>query len=164
MIKIKTPVIGYNGIDCGVRFENGIGVAEDLSEHVINWFKDQGYTVEETDEPIEKEPEATPEVENTDNGEAGDDVPEDNDAGEPEVPEAGEKSKAELLEEAKALGIENIRSKATKAEIEDLINDKKIELEALESNGDSNEDPEAGKEEETPEAGEVGDEDPEKGE
>ena len=55
MIKIKTPVIGYNGIDCGVRFENGIGVAEDLSEHVINWFKDQGYTVEETDEPKAKE-------------------------------------------------------------------------------------------------------------
>lgn len=157
MIKIKTPVIGYNGIDCGVRFENGIGVAEDLSEHVINWFKDQGYTVEETDEPIEKEPEATPEVENTDNGEAGDDVPEDNDAGEPEVPEAGEeKSKAELLEEAKALGIENIRSKATKDEIIQLINDKKVELEALADNGNSDN--------ENPEAGEAGDDVPEKGE
>lgn len=157
MIKISTPVPGYNGIDCGVRFENGIGVAEDLSEHVINWFKDQGYTVEETDEPKVKEPEATPETDNTDNGEAGDNVPEDNNAGEPEVPETGEdKTRAELLEEAKALGIENIRSKATKAEIEDLINDKKIELEALAGDGNSDN--------ENPEAGEAGDEDPEKGE
>lgn len=173
MIKIKTPVIGYNGIDCGVRFENGIGVAEDLSEHVINWFKDQGYTVEETDEPKAKEPETTPETDNIDNGEAGDDVPEDNNAGIPEVPETGdEKSKAELLEEAKALGIENIRSKATKAEIEKLIADKKEELEALgnadpetsnpeagEENGDSNETPEA-----NPEAGEQGNEDSKGGE
>ena len=157
MIKIKTPVIGYNGIDCGVRFENGIGVAEDLSEHVINWFKDQGYTVEETDEPKAKEPETTPETDNTDNGEAGYDVPEDNNAGIPEVPETGEdKTRAELLEEAKALGIENIRSKATKGEIEQLINDKKIELEALADNGNSDN--------ENPKAGETGDEDPEKGE
>lgn len=154
MIKIKTPVIGYNGIDCGVRFENGIGVAEDLSEHVINWFKDQGYTVEETDEPKAKEPETAPKADNTDNG---DEDPENNDAGEPEVPEAGEeKSKAELLEEAKALGIENIRSKATKDEIIQLINDKKVELEALADNGNSDN--------ENPKAGEAGDEDPEKGE
>ena len=61
-----------------------------------------------------------------------------------------------MLEEAKALGIENIRSKATKAEIEDLINDKKIELEALAGDGNSDN--------ENPEAGEAGDEDPEKGE
>ena len=163
MIKIKTPVPGYNGIDCGVRFENGEATVETLLPHVESYFRVHGYIVESDEvEEVEVIEEETPEADNTDNGESN--PGENNDAGEPEVPEAGEKSKAELLEEAKALGIENIRSKATKAEIEELINDKKIELEALESNGDSNEDPEAGKEEETPEAGEVGDEDPEKGE
>ncbi len=156
MIKIKTPVPGYNGIDCGVRFENGEATVESLLPHVLAWFKTQGYTVEE-DEVQEEVPvieESTPEADNTDNG---DEDPENNDAGESEEPEAGEeKTKAELLEEAKALGIENIRSKATKDEIIQLINDKKVELEALADNGNSDN--------ENPEAGEAGDEDPEKGE
>lgn len=160
MIKIKTPVIGYNGIDCGVRFENGEATVETLLPHVLAYFRVHGYIVEEDEVQVVEE--ETPEADNTDNGESNPE--ENNDAGEPEVPEAGEKTKAELLEEAKALGIENIRSKATKDEIQELINDKKIELEALAGNGDSNEDPEAGNEEETPEAGEAGDEDPEKGE
>lgn len=147
MIKISTPVQGYNGIDCGVRFENGFAEVETLSEHVINWFKDHGYTVE--GEPtVEANPEA---------GENSGEQP---------------KTKAQLIEEAKELGIENIKSKATIAEIEKLIADKKEELEALgnadpetsnpedgEENGDSNETPEA-----NPEAGEQGNEDSKGGE
>lgn len=156
MIKIKTPVIGYNGIDCGVRFENGEATVETLLPHVLAYFRVHGYIVEEDEvQVVQVVEEETPEADNTDNGESNPE--ENNDAGEPEVPEAGEeKSKAELLEEAKALGIENIRSKATKDEIIQLINDKKVELEALADNGNSDN--------ENPEAGEAGDEDPEKGE
>ena len=156
MIKIKTPVIGYNGIDCGVRFENGEATVETLLPHVLAYFRVHGYRVEEDEvQVVQVVEEETPEADNTDNGESNPE--ENNDAGEPEVPEAGEeKSKAELLEEAKALGIENIRSKATKDEIIQLINDKKVELEALADNGNSDN--------ENPEAGEAGDEDPEKGE
>ena len=65
-----------------------------------------------------------------------------------------DKTKAELLEEAKALGIENIRSKATKDEIEKLIADKKVELEVLESNDSDKEDPKTGEENEDLEGGE----------
>ncbi|MBR4693992.1 MAG: hypothetical protein IKP07_04200 [Bacilli bacterium] len=156
MIKIKTPVIGYNGIDCGVRFENGEATVETLLPHVLAYFRVHGYIVEEDEvQEVQVVEEETPEADNTDNGESNPE--ENNDAGEPEVPETGEeKSKAELLEEAKALGIENIRSKATKDEIIQLINDKKVELEALADNGNSDN--------ENPEAGEAGDEDPEKGE
>ena len=141
MIKISTPVQGYNGIDCGVRFENGFAEVETLSEHVINWFKDHGYTVE--GEPtVEANPEA---------GENSGEQP---------------KTKAQLIEEAKELGIENIKSKATNAEIEKLIADKKAELEALENNDGNPEsgNPETGAPAGNPESGELGNEDPEKGE
>ena len=141
MIKISTPVQGYNGIDCGVRFENGFAEVETLSEHVINWFKDHGYTVE--GEPtVEANPEA---------GENSGEQP---------------KTKAQLIEEAKELGIENIKSKATNAEIEKLIADKKAELEALENNDGNPKsgNPETGAPAGNPESGELGNEDPEKGE
>lgn len=136
MIKISTPVPGYNGIDCGIRFENGLGIVEKLPKHIIEWFRVQGYIVEE-DEVVVEAPvvinESNKEPENDNNENVGGNKDED-----PKNEESdNEKTKAELLEEAKVLGIENIRSKATKAEIEQLINDKKIELEALAGNGDS---------------------------
>lgn len=152
MIKIKTPVNGYNGVDCGVRFENGKAEVEALSDHVLNWFIAQGYTVEleEVEAPL------TP----NEDPEAG------KNAGNPDEKPL---TKAELLEKAKALGIENIKSKPTNAELEELIAAKEAELKATElekeNEGESgNVDPEAGTPNEDPEAGEQENEDPEKGE
>ena len=149
MIKITTPVQGYTGTDCGIIFENGSATVETLSEHVYNWFKTHGYTVEgELDVPVT-----------------------DPEAGKTEQP----KTKAELIEEAKALGIENIKSKATVAELQELIANKKAELEAAASgsedpnasnpeNGEENGEPENGDPVTDPEAGEQGNEDSKGGE
>ena len=41
IMKAPTP---FNGIRCGVRFENGVGECE--TEHIIYWFKTHGYTAE----------------------------------------------------------------------------------------------------------------------
>lgn len=152
LYKITAPEKNYKGVTSGIVFTKGEAIAE-LDVFSLEWFKEKGYTVEKTGKPNEKlkkeKTETTGKVETPEAGATGEqntETPEDGD----------EKTKADLLEEAKALGIENIRSKATKAEIEKLINDKRIELEALESEGNSNN--------EDPEAGATGDEDPEKGE
>jgi hypothetical protein len=126
MITIKTPVAGYNGIDCGVKFENGVGVVDTLAEHVINWFKDQGYIVE-IDKSLEEKKSNSEDLEiqqelNDGSPEPTPVVSQDN---------TSDKTIDDLKKEAKALGIESIRNKATKAEIIKLINDKKLELEAL---------------------------------
>lgn len=126
MITIKTPVAGYNGIDCGVKFENGVGVVDTLAEHVINWFKDQGYIVE-IDKSLEGQ------KSNSENLEIQQELNDESPEPTPVVSQdnTSDKTIDELKKEAKALGIESIRNKATKAEIIKLINDKKLELEAL---------------------------------
>lgn len=52
IIKAPTP---FNGVRCGVRFENGVGECD--TEHIVQWFTTHGYTVEggesaPTDKPV----------------------------------------------------------------------------------------------------------------
>lgn len=45
MTKIIAPNKNYNGLSAGVMFVNGIGECSD--PHLISWFKEKGYRVEE---------------------------------------------------------------------------------------------------------------------
>ena len=45
MAKIIAPNEEYNGVSATVQFKNGIGETDD--EHLIAWFKANGYKVEE---------------------------------------------------------------------------------------------------------------------
>lgn len=55
MAKIVCPNEQYSGISASVAFTNGIGETDD--RHLIDWFKSNGYEVEEPEES--KEPEKT---------------------------------------------------------------------------------------------------------
>lgn len=44
MAKIYAPNKDYNGVSASVAFARGVG--ETNSPHLINWFKEHGYTVE----------------------------------------------------------------------------------------------------------------------
>ena len=46
-MKIFSPVKDYTGVSASVPFCNGAGETGD--PHLIEWFKDHGYIVEETD-------------------------------------------------------------------------------------------------------------------
>ena len=70
-MKIYAPVKNATGTWCSVRFQNGVGETD--NPRLIEWFKRNGYTVEETEsividnvmdkaldtigEPVEKTPE-----------------------------------------------------------------------------------------------------------
>ena len=45
-MKISSPVKDYTGISASVPFCNGVGETDD--PHLIEWFKNHGYEVEET--------------------------------------------------------------------------------------------------------------------
>lgn len=45
-MKICSPVKDYTGISASVPFCNGVGETDD--PHLIEWFKNHGYEVEET--------------------------------------------------------------------------------------------------------------------
>ena len=45
MARILSPDKRYNGISASVHFCNGVGETED--GHLIKWFKEHGYEVEE---------------------------------------------------------------------------------------------------------------------
>lgn len=45
MAKILTPNESYTGISASVAFSNGVGETED--KHLIEWFREKGYTVVE---------------------------------------------------------------------------------------------------------------------
>lgn len=51
-MKIKSPNKDYTGVSASVPFCNGVGETED--PHLIQWFKEHGYEVEETLEKAEK--------------------------------------------------------------------------------------------------------------
>lgn len=53
MAKILSPNKKYNGVSASVRFCNGVGETND--KHLIKWFQEHGYEVEELEES--KEPE-----------------------------------------------------------------------------------------------------------
>lgn len=48
MAKIYSPNKGYTGVSASVAFSKGVGETDD--EHLIEWFKQQGYTVTEATE------------------------------------------------------------------------------------------------------------------
>ncbi|MCM1468493.1 MAG: lipase family protein [Alistipes sp.] len=52
MAKIIAPNKGYNGTAASVSFRNGIGETD--KPHLIQWFKEHGYKVEET-QAVEQE-------------------------------------------------------------------------------------------------------------
>ena len=58
MAKIIAPNNKYNGTSASVPFINGVGETDD--QNLIQWFKENGYTVESVDSP--SVPEATPEI------------------------------------------------------------------------------------------------------
>lgn len=147
MVKITAPEKGYSGVTSGVTFTRGVANAE-IDAFTKSWFESKGYIIEEMEDNN------TPATSQTG-------AP----AGNPEKEEKKPLTKAELTEIATGLGIE-IKGKLTNAEIEKLIADKKAELEAL-SNNDGNPEtgnPETGAPAGNPESGELGNEDPEKGE
>lgn len=57
MAKIYSPNKTYTGVSASVSFCNGVGETDNL--HLLQWFKDHGYKVEETkaakDESEQKE-------------------------------------------------------------------------------------------------------------
>lgn len=157
MYKITAPEKFYKGVTSGIVFVNGTATAE-LDAFTKDWFISKGYDVEEIKAPT------TATIPKT--GTTNEDPEKRNNAGNPEEKPL---TKAELMEKAKGLGIENIKSKITNAELEELIANKEAELKAAELEKDNegesgNVDPEAGTTNEDPEAGEQGNEDPEKGE
>lgn len=54
-MKIKSPNKDYTGVSASVPFCNGVGETED--SHLIQWFKEHGYEVEETLEKASEEAE-----------------------------------------------------------------------------------------------------------
>ena len=54
-MKIKSPNKDYTGVSASVPFCNGVGETED--PHLIQWFKEHGYEVEETLEKASEEAE-----------------------------------------------------------------------------------------------------------
>lgn len=63
MAKIIAPNKGYNGTAASVSFRDGIGETD--KPHLIQWFKEHGYKVEEpfTEEPLSGEGGESPEPE-----------------------------------------------------------------------------------------------------
>ena len=52
-MKIYSPVKDYTGVSASVPFCNGVGETDD--PHLLEWFKDHGYQVEEqTEEQVEE--------------------------------------------------------------------------------------------------------------
>lgn len=53
MAKVTAPNKEYTGLSAGVSFVNGVGETD--NPHLLEWFQERGYQVEES-----KQPEATP--------------------------------------------------------------------------------------------------------
>ena len=45
MATIKSPVGNYGGVTASIQFKNGVGQTDD--PHLLDWFREHGYTVEE---------------------------------------------------------------------------------------------------------------------
>lgn len=58
-MKVHSPNKEYTGVSASVPFCNGTGETDD--PHLIEWFKEHGYTVEEPE--VEPEPIEEPEIE-----------------------------------------------------------------------------------------------------
>lgn len=49
MAKIYAPNKQYTGVSAGVTFVNGVGETSD--PHLLEWFREHGYTVEGEEKP-----------------------------------------------------------------------------------------------------------------
>ena len=58
MAKIIAPNKKYNGETASVIFVDGVGETADT--YLLSWFREHGYTVEETEPGTETEPETEP--------------------------------------------------------------------------------------------------------
>lgn len=75
-MKVHTPNKNYTGVSASVAFCNGVGETDD--PHLLEWFKDRGYEVEEIalpepsmEEPPQEEAEAEPEKKKASGKKAG---------------------------------------------------------------------------------------------
>ncbi|KOF56622.1 MULTISPECIES: hypothetical protein [Clostridium] len=48
MAKVYSPNESYTGVSASVAFSKGVGETKD--KHLIQWFKEHGYTVEEAEQ------------------------------------------------------------------------------------------------------------------
>jgi len=55
--KIICPNTDYTGVSATVQFINGVGEASD--PHLVAWFRENGYTVEDEEEAPKKKPRKT---------------------------------------------------------------------------------------------------------
>ena len=51
-MKIYAPVKDFNGVHASVRFVNGVGETD--KPHLIEWFRSHGYTIEMSQNSVEK--------------------------------------------------------------------------------------------------------------
>lgn len=68
-MKVYAPNKGYTGVSASVAFCNGVGETDD--PHLLEWFRDRGYEVEETalpEPPIEELPMEEPPKEEAEAG------------------------------------------------------------------------------------------------
>lgn len=52
-MKVYAPNKGYTGVSASVAFCNGVG--ETVDAHLLDWFRNHGYEVEETEVEVPKE-------------------------------------------------------------------------------------------------------------
>lgn len=52
-MKILAPNRAYSGVTAGLTFVDGVAVADELPEHIVDWFRRNGYEVLEDEEPEE---------------------------------------------------------------------------------------------------------------
>lgn len=60
-MKVYAPNKGYSGISAGVTFINGVGETDNT--HLLDWFREKGYKIEENNEN-EETPESGREADN----------------------------------------------------------------------------------------------------
>lgn len=58
LMRIETPVKGYNGYSANVKFVRGVA-EEEISEHQIAWFKSKGYSIREITEELKSDDESS---------------------------------------------------------------------------------------------------------
>ena len=54
MAKVRTVVEGYTGVRASVAFVNGVGETDD--PHLLDWFREHGYQVEDAEQAAETKP------------------------------------------------------------------------------------------------------------
>jgi hypothetical protein len=79
MTKIIAPNNQYSGISASVKFLNGVGETD--NQNLINWFKQHGYKVEQTEQTEQTDPPPDDDLNNGGENEHPDDDGENNESG-----------------------------------------------------------------------------------